>query len=91
MQIYYPKNFKNDTSWNFLWKEFFSEFYADTFTDYPINMYTSVSEVDGSSKCSSDTDDMNIRPTKGQKAFVIDSNVESENKTHSLEKTLQVL
>ena len=54
-------------------------------------IYSSVSEVDGSSKCSSDTDDMNIRPTKGQKTFVIDSNMKSENKTQSGEDFTGVL
>ena len=47
-------------------KELFSEFYASTFSDNPSDMYTSVSEGDSSSKYSSDSDNMNIRPTKRQ-------------------------
>jgi len=34
---------------------------------------------------------MNIRPTKGQKTFVTDSNMESENKTQSGEDFTGVL
>ena len=61
-------------------EEFFSEFYADTFSDYLSDIYTSVSE-DSSSEYSSDSDDVNIRPTKRQKTLVIDSDTESENET----------
>ena len=60
-------------------------------SDWTELIYTSVSEVDGSSQCSSDTGNMNIRPTKGQKNFVIDSNMESENKTQSGEDFMGVL
>ena len=47
------------------------------------DIYTSVSEYDSSSEYSSDSDNVNIRPTKRQKNIVIDSNMESENKTHN--------
>ena len=57
-------------------EEFFSEFYADTFSDCPSDIYTNVSEDDSSS------DDVNIRPTERQKTLVIDSDTESENETH---------
>ena len=60
----------------------FGEFYADTFSDCPSDIYTSVSEDDSSSEYSSDSDDVNIRPTKRQKTLVIDSDTESENETH---------
>ena len=63
-------------------EEVFSEFYADTFSDCLSNIYTNVSEDDSSSEYSSDSDDVNIRPRKRQKTLVIDSDVESENKTH---------
>ena len=43
-------------------KEFFSKFYADC----PSDIYTSVFEDDSSSEYSSDSDNMNIRPTKRQ-------------------------
>ena len=46
------------------------------------NIYTSVSEDDSSSEYSSDSDDVNIRPTKRQKTLVIDSDRESANETH---------
>ena len=63
-------------------KEHFGEFYADTFSDCPSNIYTSVSEDDNSSEYRSDSDNVNIRPTKRQKTLVIDSDMESENETH---------
>ena len=63
-------------------EEFFSEFYAYTFSDCLSDIYTSVSEDDSSSEYSSDSDNVNIRPTKRQKCLVIDSNMESENETH---------
>ena len=47
-------------------EEFFSEYYADTFFDHSRDIYTSVSEGDSSSKYSSDSANMNIRPTKRQ-------------------------
>ena len=62
-------------------EEFFGEFCADTFSDCPSDIYTSVSEDDSSSEYSSDSDDVNIRPTKRQKTLVIDSDAESENET----------
>ena len=64
-------------------EEFFGEFYADTFSDYQSDIYTSVSEDDSSSECSSDSGDVNSRPTKDKKTSVIDSDTESENETHS--------
>ena len=63
-------------------EEFFGEFYADTFSDCPSDIYTSVSEDDSSSEYSSDSDNVNVRPTKRQKNLVIDSDMESENETH---------
>ncbi|MXQ89039.1 hypothetical protein E5288_WYG019984 [Bos mutus] len=42
-----------------------------------------VSEDDSSSEYSSDSDDVNIRPTKRQQTLVTDSDTESENETHS--------
>ena len=48
-------------------KNFFGEFYADTFSDYPSNIYTSVSEDDSSSEYSSDSNNVIIRPTKDGK------------------------
>ena len=56
------------------------EFY--TFSDCPSDIYTSISEDDSSSEHSSDSDDVNIRPTKRQKTLVIDSDTESEHETH---------
>ena len=63
-------------------EEFFSEFYADTFSNCPSDIYTSVSEDGSSSEYSSDSDDVSIRPIKRQKTLVIDSNTESENETY---------
>ena len=60
--------------------EVFGEFY--TFSDCPSDIYTNVSEDDSSSEHSSDSDDVNIRPTKRQKTLVIDSGMESQNETH---------
>ena len=54
-------------------EEFFGDFYADTFSDCPSNIYTSVSEDDNSSEYSSDSDNVNIRPTKRQTILEIDS------------------
>ena len=48
-------------------EEFFSEFYANTFSDSPSDIYTSVSEDDSSSEYSSDSDDVTVRPIKRQK------------------------
>ncbi|MXQ96680.1 hypothetical protein E5288_WYG020502 [Bos mutus] len=50
-----------------------------TFSDYPSNIYTSVSEDDSSSEYSSDSDDVNIRP---KKSLVTGSDRESKNETH---------
>ena len=66
--------------WN---EEFFSKSYAVIFSDCQNNIYTSVSEDDSSLEYSSDSDDVNIRPTKGQQTLVTDSDTESENETHS--------
>ena len=63
-------------------EKFFGEFYADTFSDCPSDIYTSVSEDDSSSEYNSDSDDVNNRPTKRQKTLVIDSDTESENESH---------
>ena len=52
-------------------ENFFSEFYADTFSYCPSNIFTSVSEDDSCSEYSSDSDDVTIRPTKRQKTLVI--------------------
>ena len=54
-------------------EEFFSEFHANTLSDYPNDTYTSVSEDDSSSGYSSDSGDTNIRPTRRQKSLMIDS------------------
>ena len=64
-------------------EEFFSVLYADTFSDCPSDIHTSVSEDDSFSEYSSDSDDVNIRPTKRQKTLVIDFDMASENETHS--------
>ena len=63
-------------------EEFFREFYADIFSDCLSDIYTSVSENDSSSEYSSDSDDVNTRPTKRQKTIVTDSDMESVNETH---------
>ena len=81
----FPKTMHHDIS---SVEEFFSEFYADTFSDCPSNIYTSVSEDDNSSEYSSDSDNVNIRPIKRQKTLVIDSDVESENETHRCRRML---
>ena len=62
-------------------EEFFSEFYANNF-HCPSDIYTSVSEDSSSSKYSSDSDDVTIRPAKRRKTLVIDSDMEHENETH---------
>ena len=67
-------------------EEFFGEFCAATFFDFPGNICTSVSDGDSSSEYSSDSDGMNMRPTKRQETLVIDSDTESENETHGAEK-----
>ena len=50
-------------------EESFSEFYEDIFSDSLSDIYTSVSEDDSSLDYSSDSDDVNIRPTKRQKTL----------------------
>ena len=64
-------------------KEFFGEFYAGTFPDCLCDIYTSVSEDDRSSECSSNSDNVNIRPTKRQQTLVIESDMESQHETYS--------
>ena len=54
------------THYEILSEDFFGEFY-DTFFDCPHSIYTSVSEDDSSSEYSSDSDNVNVRPTKRQK------------------------
>ena len=70
------------TDCKILSEEFFSEFYADTFSDCSSNVYTCASEDDHSSEFSSDSNDVNIGWTKRQKTLVIDSDTESENEIH---------
>ena len=83
--VYYKRKiFKNDALQN-LSEEFISEFYADTFSDCPSNIYTSVSEDGSSSEYSSDSDSVNVIPTK-RKTLVIDSDPESKNETHGAGK-----
>ena len=62
-------------------EEFFGEFYVDTFSGYPSNIYTGLSEYGSSSEYSSDSDKVIIRPRKRQKNLS-DSDTESENETH---------
>ena len=78
----FPKTMHHDIS---SVEEFFSEFYADTFSDCPSNIYTSVSEDGSSSEYSSDSDSVNVIPTK-RKTLVIDSDPESKNETHGAGK-----
>ena len=64
-------------------EKIFGEFYVDTFLWLSKwYIYTSVSENDNSSEYSSDSDHVNIRPTKRQKILVVDSDMQSESKTH---------
>ena len=51
-------------------------------SDCPSDIYTSISEDDTSSEHSSNSDDVNIRPTKRQKTLEIDSDTESKHETH---------
>ena len=62
-------------------EEFFGEFYADTFSDYQSDIYTSVSEDDSSSEYNYDSGDVKIRPTERQKNLT-DSDTDSKNETH---------
>ena len=48
-------------------EEVLGEFYADIFSYYPSNTYTSVSEEDSPSEYSSKSGDLNIRPRERQK------------------------
>ena len=64
-------------------EKLFGEFYADTFPDCPSNIHTSVSEDDSSSEYSSNSDKVNIRPTKRQQTLVVDSDMESQHGTYS--------
>ena len=68
----------------------FGELYVDTSPDCLSTIYTCVSEDDISSEYSSDSDNVNTRPTKWQGTLMIDSDTRSENETPKLEKTLQV-
>ena len=52
--------FSKMTHCKILSEEFFSEFYADTFSDCSSNVYTCASEDDHSSEFSSDSNDVNI-------------------------------
>ena len=45
-------------------EELIGEFYADTFSECPSDIHATVSEDDSSLEYSSDSDDVNIRPTK---------------------------
>ena len=49
-----------------------------------LDIYTSISEDDSSSEYSSDSDNMNTRPTKRQKTLATDSDTQGENETHSV-------
>ena len=62
-------------------EEFFGEFYADTFSDCPSNINTSISEDDSSSEYTYDSGDVKIRPTERQKNLT-DSDTDSKNETH---------
>ena len=64
-------------------EEFFSEYYADAFSNSPSDICTSVSEDDSSSECSSDSDSVSNRPTKRQNTLVTDSEMESKKEIHS--------
>lgn len=46
-------------------------------------MYVGVSEDDSSSECSSDSDIVNVRPSKDRNTSVTGSGTESGNETHS--------
>lgn len=62
-------------------EEVIGEFYADIFSYYPSNTYTSVSEDDSSSEYSSDSEDVNIRSTVRPTTLVTDSDTLSEHET----------
>ena len=67
------------THWEVLGKVFFSEFYADTFSDCLSKIDTSVSDDVSSSGYYSDSDDGKLEQQKDKKNLVIDSDKESEN------------
>ena len=54
-------------------KENFSVNFKQIFSDSPSNIYISVSGDDSSSEYSSNSDDVNIRPTKRQSTLETDS------------------
>lgn len=62
--------------------EFLGEFYEDTFSVWVT--YTLVFQKMIVLEYSSDSDDVNTRPTKRQKASVIDSDMESEYETRGV-------
>ena len=63
-------------------EEFSSEYHADSFSDCPSHIRTSVSEDDSSAECSSDSDSVSNRPAKRQNTLVTDSDMESKKETH---------
>ena len=70
--------------------ELFSEFYADTCSNCPSEIHSSVSKGGSSSEDSSDSDDVNVRPMGRQETLVTDSDTEVKMKLTALEKTSQV-
>ena len=66
---------------NFSVKNFSVNFMQFLSLDCPSSIYTSVSEDGSSSEYSSDSDSVNVIPTK-RKTLVIDSDPESKNETH---------
>ena len=63
-------------------EELCGEFYADIFSHCTSYTCPSGLEDDSSSEYSSDSDKVNIRPTKMQETVVTDSDMESERETH---------
>ena len=61
-------------------EEFFSEFYADTLIIETTSILMSQKKI--VLQISSDSGNVNIRPTKNKKTWVTDSDMESENETH---------
>lgn len=57
----------------------------------PSSIRTSISEGDISSQYNSDSDNVNIRPTKSQKTLVIDFDTESEDTLTVLESASLLL
>ena len=66
MQMYYCKIFKI-MHLEILNEDFFGEFYANPFSNYLSDLYTSVSKDDSSEKYSSDSDIVNIVPKEDRK------------------------